>query len=452
MASTMNQQRSRTSPVPAIVIGAGITALGVIRSLGRHGIPVFNLSNERDLCRWSRWHEPLGTLMPKFADTELLAARLDALPFERAVLFPCSDSQVEAVAALGDRLGPRFATTATYRDVDLLTDKGRFAEALASLNVPHPRTTRIRDAADFSPLADQCFQHALLKPRHSQQFASHFGVKGFPVSTRRDAIVSLAQITAAGFDVVLQEYVPGPPTNHYFLDGFVDRAGRICGVLARRRLRMDPPGLGNSTYTVSVPLHEMAGALESLERLIAQIRLRGIFSAEFKLDDRDGEFKILEINARPWWFVEFTASCGVNVCLMAYRDALGLPVEAADSYAIGKGCIYLNRDRRASLRLHRDGQLSARAWAGTWIRSRGLIFNWDDPGPWLQRCLSRGRSFVQRRIINKRRAVRARWDRYVASRRLSASPARLSSAAADGHASPRGRALASQVDARSRHQ
>jgi len=47
-----------------------------------------------------------------------------------------------------------------------------------------------------------------------------------------------------------------------------------------------------------------------------------VFSAEFKFDERDGLFKILEVNARPWWYVDFAARCGVDVCRMAYRDAL----------------------------------------------------------------------------------------------------------------------------------
>ena len=57
------------------------------------------------------------------------------------------------------------------------------------------------------------------------------------------------------------------------------------------------------------------------------VSYRGIFSAEFKCDDRDGFFKILEVNARPWWYVEAAACAGMDVCSMAYHDALGPTVE-----------------------------------------------------------------------------------------------------------------------------
>ncbi len=93
---------------------------------------------------------------------------------------------------------------------------------------------------------------------------------------------------------------------------------------------MFPLDFGNSTCMVSVAADEVAPAVASVERLLAHVGYRGIFSAEFKYDERDGLFKILEVNARPWWYVEFTARCGVDVCTLAYRDALGEAVGAGD--------------------------------------------------------------------------------------------------------------------------
>ena len=86
------------------------------------------------------------------------------------------------------------------------------------------------------------------------------------------------------------------------------------GFRKQHRHRDDPPS-------------DVASAAGSLERLLRGIDYRGVFSAEFKHDERDGLFKILEVNARPWWFAGFAASCGLDVCDMSYRDALGERVE-----------------------------------------------------------------------------------------------------------------------------
>ena len=128
--------------------------------------------------------------------------------------------------------------------------------------------------------------------------------------------------------MLLQEYIPGPPTAHVFLDGYVDRTGVMRGCLARRRLRMYPPEFGNSTMSATMPLREAEPALESLSRLLAGLGYTGLFDAEFKYDERDGLFKVLEVNARPWWQLEIAAASGLDLCMMAYRDALGLPLAA----------------------------------------------------------------------------------------------------------------------------
>ena len=98
---------------------------------------------------------------------------------------------------------------------------------------------------------------------------------------------------------------------------------------------MFPTDFGNSTYLISVPLERLSPAMESLERILRAVHYRGIFSAEFKRDHRDGKFKILEINARPWWYIGFAIDSGVNVVEMAYRDALGLPVTTNATYRPG---------------------------------------------------------------------------------------------------------------------
>ena len=85
-----------------------------------------------------------------------------------------------------------------------------------------------------------------------------------------------------------------------------------------------------------------------------------MFSAEFKLDPRDGRFKLLEVNTRPWWYVDFAARCGVDVCTMAYRDALGEGVDTVESYRTGVVCVYPYMDLSACQALRRSGRRGRR--------------------------------------------------------------------------------------------
>jgi predicted ATP-grasp superfamily ATP-dependent carboligase len=202
-------------------------------------------------------------------------------------------------------------------------------------------------------------------------------VKGYLIRNRQQAATLIDHLE---LPIMLQEFIPGPPNAGYFLDGFRDRTGRITALFGRRRLRMFPQKLGNSTLIESVPLRRLSGAIFPLENLLEQISYRGVFSAEFKFDERDCTFKLIEINARPWWYVEFASRCGVDVCTMAYRDALGLPVPATDTYQVGRRCVFAVNDLRG-WRGESRNQHSLWSLLGSWLRCDSAPFHWNDPAP-----------------------------------------------------------------------
>src|SRR5262249_15488417 len=109
---------TRNGAVPALVLGSGVTALGVIRLLGRSGIPVYSLSDRRDFAATSRFCRGAVHVDPPAGIASLTSA-LEGLPFERALLFPCSDTWVDAVSALDGHLALRFPSTVAQDNVRL---------------------------------------------------------------------------------------------------------------------------------------------------------------------------------------------------------------------------------------------------------------------------------------------------------------------------------------------
>jgi predicted ATP-grasp superfamily ATP-dependent carboligase len=298
------------------------------------------------------------------------------------VLVPCSDDWVKAVAALPAALRARYPASLPRREtLELLLDKARFRTTLERLALVHPMTHLIESLQDLQAVPASAFASSFLKPVNSQKFFARFGVKAFRVDGKHDALLRLAECLDAGLEMMLQEYIPGPPTNHYFLDGFVDREGVVRAMLARRRLRMSPPDFGNSTLMVTVPLGETGDAGNSLRSLFADIGYRGIFSAEFKRDERDGAFNLIEVNARPWWYVEFATRCGVNVCALAVRDALGDPVETISKYTVGRRCVFPYYDFDAVRAEMSAGRLGLVDWARSWLGAYQPVFRWSDPLP-----------------------------------------------------------------------
>jgi len=373
--------------LPVLVFGTTVTALGAVRVFARRGHEVWTHTDPGDVVTLSRYYRPMPLPVgfdPKAPTAQKLEAILRALPMPSAFLLPCTDFWTEAATGLSDDLKARFPACLSPREaIYTLTDKGRLAATMTALRLPHPRSFAVECEADLDAIEDSVFESAFLKPKASPLFLQVFKTKGLNVHSRAEALARFREVRAAGFEVILQEYVPGPATEHFFIDGFMDGQQRMRARFARQRLRMFPPRYGNSTYMVSVPVATVQPAMDSLETLLQHLRHRGIYSAEFKRDPRDGRFHLIEVNARPWWYVGYAEHCGAPVCEMAYADALGLPLPSQPPYAAGVKCVYPQIDAQEYLWRRRQGMDHSPllAYAGAWLTAFKPVFAWDDPRP-----------------------------------------------------------------------
>ena len=371
-----------TQKVPVLVFGTGLTVLGAMRLLHRSRTPFWVVGDGGELAGRSRWFRTAPPSTSGADPAKDLAGYLSGLPVERAVLLPCSDAWVQRVAAALARVGPRFvASVSAPETLERLVDKWHLAEILQELRLPHPRTVAIAATQDPDSVPEEVLKGAFMKPRDSLSFFAKFGVKAFRISSRAELRECLGRLAGTGLEVQLQEYVPGPPSNHYFVDGFRDRTGRVTGTQARRRMRMYPPDFGNSTSFESIPPSDVQPAVDVMTRLLAHLNFRGVFSAEFKRDERDGVFRLIEVNVRPWWYVEFAGRSGMDVTAMVVRDALGETVDPAPPSRAGRRCVYPYYDYFACREGLRDGTLTPGGWLWSWASAEQPVFRWSDPWP-----------------------------------------------------------------------
>lgn len=368
-------------PVPALIFGTHITALGVLRVLTRRGVPCHGAEQTSDIIVRSRWYRPAARRLSETDDPAVLADYLRSLPDERAVLIACSDRWTTAVAGLPADVRARFPASVPPPDaVAQFVDKGRFLPLVERLGIPHPRTHLIRSPADLDAVSDADLENGFLKPVESSRFYVRFGTKGFFVRSRDQAAELVDLAARDGITFLIQEWVPGPVPNTILLDGLVDRTGRIAAIGARRRLRMDPPRLANTTLDVTIPLAKVDEAVGHVRRLLAEVRYRGVFNIEFKQDERDGSFRIIEVNARPYWLIAHTASAGMDLPWLAYLDALGLPVPEA-TVRVGRYGMYEVPEISALARAWVRGRRPEGPIVAPWLRGDHTLLWASDPLP-----------------------------------------------------------------------
>jgi predicted ATP-grasp superfamily ATP-dependent carboligase len=368
--------------LPVLILGTHLPPLGVLRVLTARGIPSYVVDETSDIIVRSRWYRPAERKLLETSDSGQLDAYLQSLQLSRAVLIPCTDNWTLAVAGLPSQTRERFPASVAPREaVEQFVRKDRFRALVDRLGIPHPRTLVIRGPADLDLATDDDLANGFLKPTDSKRYDRLFGSKGAFVHSRDDAARAVEQATAVGITFMLQEWIPGNSSKTILIDGFVDRFGTISAMVARRRIRMDPPRIANTASDVTIPLDEVGAVLPRLRAMLADVQYRGVFNVEFKLDERDGEFKIIELNPRPFWLVAHIASAGADLPWMSYLDAQELPVPAPPPYQVGRYGMYEIPDGSALIRAWSSFRRPEGPILEPWLRGDHTLLWWRDPLP-----------------------------------------------------------------------
>lgn len=366
-------------PVPVVVMGGSHSALAVIRSLGRAGVPVFFITDDHPQpglsryvsknLRWSAADAPDRVL-------ELIQFALEH-DFAGAVLIPCSDTEVRFVAENHDQLRLAFRLiTLPWPALFEVVDKCRLAELAARAGVDSPLLPMQADRRDI-------VFPVVIKPTRRDVSNALTRAKAWRVDDAADLSQRLAEaVSLMGPDgVIVQEMVPGGGEAQFSYAALCNHGTVVAG-FAARRARQYPIDFGFTSSFVEVVENDAVEA--AAKRLIATSELHGIAEIEFKYDRRDGRYKLLDVNPRPWAWVGLGAAAGVDFPVLAYRMALGGTIEPKHAQASGASWLLASRDIVAGFQAWRRGLLSLAGYARSLRRVPVFaVLAADDPVPFL---------------------------------------------------------------------
>lgn len=365
----------------ALVIGGDYRGLGIVRSLGRHGIPVCVAHTNDRIAAYSRYAKRRvpwpDTSEAEQTDYLVQLGREHGL--EGWVLFPTSDKQAELVSRHHAELSEHYRlTTSPWPQYSLAQDKRLTYERAEALGIAAPATWKVQSIAEVAELDLE--YPVLLKPAS--------GVIDNPITDdkvwRVDDRESLLARYAEAIDllpaalVMIQEVVPGGGECQWsFAATCLD--GDALASLTARRTRQIPVDFGRaSTFVESMDQPDVA---EQSTRIITDFGLTGLVEVEFKRDPRNDRLKLLDVNARSWGWHSIGAAAGVDFSYLAWRSALGKPVERARGRE-GVRWVRLTTDVPTSLREILGGRMKL----GPYLRTlrpplEGPIAAKDDPRP-----------------------------------------------------------------------
>jgi D-aspartate ligase len=315
--------------VGAVVVGGDYQGLGIVRSLGRHKVPVCVIDDERSIARYSRYtthYVRVRSLRDEKVAVDQVLEIGKRLGLKGWVLFPTRDETVAAFARYRTDLKEFFRVpTPEWDTTQWVWDKRNTYQRARDLGIPTPCTWYVTDAKELEKIDAE--PPYVLKPAIKEHFIYSTKAKAWRANNRtelRDLYQRAAALVGPG-EMMIQALIPGDGRQQFAYCA-LQKEGRALGKMVVRRTRQHPHEFGrSSTYveTLDIPILE-----ELSQRFLKSINYYGLVELEYKLDTRDGQYKLLDVNGRTWGYHTLGYGAGVDFPFMLYTDQIGMPVES----------------------------------------------------------------------------------------------------------------------------
>ena len=365
-----------------VVLGSDFKALGVVRSLGRRGIPSVVIDNlprsawfSRYVTKRLRWHGP----MEGEAFLNFLLRTGKELHLEQWMLFPLQDDVVELVARNSGELAKIYQlVTQDWSVIRWAHDKRLTYSMAKELGISCPETWYPGSEDELS------YMHmtfpVIIKPAISIHFQHATRLKAITVNNHEELLAQyrLASGIINPDEVMVQEIIPGYGQSQYSVATYC-KDGQVMLSMTARRTRQYPIDYGlGSSFVEAIEVPEL---LEPTQKLLRHMGVTGMVEVEFKLDYRDQCYKLLDINVRPWGWHTLCIACGLDFPYIQYRDVLGqAPLPTAPRYNYRWARVLT--DIPAGIQEIRAGITKPVSYLHSYTsKTTFSVFDWRDPVP-----------------------------------------------------------------------
>lgn len=401
MTTTPSAQLDTSTPAVILKLDPNVMhhgGLGAIRSLGRLGVPVYGV-HEDPLApaarsrylhgRWI-WRAPADDAEAVHAGLITLAERIG----RPAVLIPTDDAGAIFLAERGSELRRHFLFPDPPSDLPRqLAGKYTLYQLCSKLGLPCVAAALPESLPDAHDFADRVGFPVMVKLATPWRSSSTQGLRSTSVVRTDDELTRCWQECTGsegtglldGLGLMLQEYIPSG--QDYFFHGYCDAHSRCRPAFVGIKERSYPANAGLTSFGrwVDNPrLHREA------TELVTRLGFRGIVDLDYRLDFRDGQYKLLDFNPRLGaQFRLFSDTAGIDVVIAAYLDLTGRAIPQG-SPLLGRSFLVENYDPIAALRYRRSG-LNVRSWVSSLRQADELAwFARDDLAPFGLMCLRMG--------------------------------------------------------------
>ena len=231
------------------------------------------------------------------------------------VLTDLESAAVEVIGRYQDEIRKRYRLVLPSQEIlDIALDKAQTVKFFRDYNLSVPKTIVVKGTSTLTQWGN-CYP-AVFKPRRGK------GGRGqVVVNSNSDALEFLNNPEITHEDYIMQEWIPGPVTNLFNCGLICAPGGKVRATYSGQRLGVTQSSSvleGVSSYARSIRIQEL---IDIAIMVVEETGWEGLAEFEFKKDNRDGSYKLLEINPRFWASIQLPIACGIDFPRLYYDIA-----------------------------------------------------------------------------------------------------------------------------------
>ena len=244
------------------------------------------------------------------------------------VVMGCTDDYAGLLMEVKDRLPENCV--APYIDAELrdkLVSKADFYQMCDKYAIPYPKTFCAHEALDASALGEDALGFSypvIVKPSSSILYWKYpfDGMKKvYTAGSPAEAAKILAEIYASGYpDIVLiQDTIPGPDCRMRVLTAYCDKNAKVK-MMCLGHVGLEehtPKARGNHAAILTEYNGEL---MTKLRDFLEDIGYTGFANFDIKFDERDGSYRVFEINLRQGRSNYYVTGAGLNIAKYVVED------------------------------------------------------------------------------------------------------------------------------------
>lgn len=215
--------------------------------------------------------------------------------------------------------------------LDSLINKEKFYKEYSNSNLKFPKTVYY-NTLDNVKLEDDFDYPVIVKPANVVMY-NHISFEGkkkiYKLNNKDELLSTINLIKGSNYTdtLIIQEFIPGDDSHLFDAVVYSDKNGDVKLIsFAQIGLQEHKPDMiGNATVlingfnTFGVDTTPM---VKSIKKFMNDISYQGYAEFDMKFDERSGEFKVLEINARQGRCSYYIAEAGFNLVKILVDDLI----------------------------------------------------------------------------------------------------------------------------------